>query len=146
MDFYLSSKSLQNIVESKIDEDFTIDIFDESVKCSKFVALFLSKEIAKLYLSDPTIDRFEVKFGSESFFYSNEEELKRMIEESNFLSEFKQLLGGSCIQVGCGKEASSRDGENCGDGERAAGPCARETRAKVLFELGRAISNDEMIE
>ena len=61
MEFYLSSKSLKQVKESGVEEDFKLRIFDNTINCSTFVALFISKKISQNYRNDPTIREWIVK-------------------------------------------------------------------------------------
>lgn len=97
MDFLLSSKSLKNINESGVKKDFKIEIFGNTIECSLFVALFISKKISQYYRADPTICEFKLQFPTQSVFYSKEDELKQMIERTNFISIFQNFIEGSPI-------------------------------------------------
>jgi hypothetical protein len=57
----LSATGLANIAESKVENDFTFIVGNESYSCPWFVADFLSPRIAHLHVSDPSINEIEMK-------------------------------------------------------------------------------------
>ena len=134
MDFYLSSKYLKQIRNSGIDDDFEIIIFDETIKCSTFSAIFISKQIMKSYLNDRTIRRFSVDFPSKSIYYENINDLMQKLQQTGFISEFKNLIFGEPIHFD-----TNQSNTNNSNPETI-------TKAQLLIEFGKVIENDEMIE
>ena len=128
MDFFLTSKSLKQIKESGISDDFEIKILDKTIECSTFVAIFISKRISKEYRIDPTINQFTIQFPTQSIFYSNHDELKNILERTNFIEKFNQFLNGEPIHID--KPQNKEESDIC----------------KILFEIGKQLDNDEMIE
>lgn len=139
MDFYSSSKSLRQVKEAGIIDNFKIIIFDESISCTNFVAAFISPRISKLIRTEPTKKKFRMKFESESEFYSSIDELKGMIKRVNFISQLNNFLQGlpfhfdSNTDKETGEELSSIKSNNA-------------ITAKLLIEFGKVFENDEMIE
>lgn len=140
MEFYLSSKSLKQVKESGIEEDFKLRIFDNTINCSTFVALFISKQISQNYRNDPTLLEFNFSFPTASAFYADHSELKNMIERTNFITKFKNFLAGSSIQI-------EQEKEKEGEGE-AKDNYKRENAetAKLITIFGNVLKNDEMVE
>lgn len=136
MEFYLSSKSLKQVKESGVEEDFKLRIFDNTINCSTFVALFISKQISQNYRNDPTIREFNFSFPTTSTFYNNRSELKNMIEHANFITKFNNFLTGSSIQIEEEKEGEIKDNDKSKNLETA----------KLIIEFGKVLKNEEMIE
>lgn len=129
MDFYLSSKSLKQIKESGIDEDFEIEIFCESIRCPKFIGMFFSPKISRVLRNDPTIDKFKVEFKERPIIYKSVEEIRNKIEETNFVQKIRNLLEGEPIRV-CNLNTMKRDDI--------------EDTTKLLIELGIALDNEDL--
>ncbi|KAK8876435.1 hypothetical protein M9Y10_006644 [Tritrichomonas musculus] len=129
MDFYLSSKSLKQIKESGMDEDFEIEIFCESIRCTKFIAMFFSPKISRVLRNDPTMDKFKVEFKEIPIIYRSVEEIRNKIEETNFVQKIRNLLEGEPIRV-CNPSTMKRD--------------EIEDTTKLLIELGIALDNEDI--
>lgn len=129
MDFFLSSKCLEQIKKAGIGDNFEIKIFDQSVHCNIFVALLISNEITKLYRSDRTVYQFNMKFPPSSAFYDNISGLRQMISRTNFVTIFSKLLEGQPIHFN----------QNLNDN-------ISEDMAKLTVEFGKMLGNSEMID
>lgn len=143
MEFYLTSKSLKRIKDSGIDNDFKIKIFEDSIKCSTFVALYLSSEISKQYRNDPTTNEFIIQFPESSAFYSSHEELKSMIQRTSFINKFDQFLCGEPILISDEKTTNSEPNTST---QSQKGSTDERDTAKLIFEIGQILGNKEMIE
>lgn len=131
MDFYLTSKSLKQIKESGIENDFEIRIFDETIYCSKFVASFISQKISRIMRNDPTISNITLDFSKNPVLYSSIEDLKKDMKEDDFFTKFQKFVEGEPIHI----EKSNTQMNN-----------TISTTAKLLFEIGQILENDEMID
>lgn len=132
MNFYLSSKALRQFKEAGLKNDFEIKIFDDTIYCSTFVAIFISGRISKNHRIDPTMRRFTINFPDKSLFYSNIKELKSMIQQTDFIKQFRNLLEGRSIYF----DSDENDQEDTDDIDKA----------KLFIEIGQILENKEMID
>lgn len=128
MEFYLKSKSLKGVKGAGFEEDFEIIILDDSIKCSKFVASFLSQKISKVLQTDFTTNHFHVNFPAESIYYKTHNELKEKIKRTNFINQLNNLITGLPIDIN-NKEQTYK----------------KET-LELLIEFGLCFDNEDMIE
>lgn len=128
MEFYLTSKSLKGVKGAGFEEDFEIIILDDSIKCSKFVATFLSPKISKVLQTDFTTNHFHVNFPAESIYYKTHNELKEKIKRTDFINQLNNLITGLPIDIN-NKEQTYK----------------KET-LELLIEFGLCFDNEDMIE
>ncbi|KAK8897570.1 hypothetical protein M9Y10_015528 [Tritrichomonas musculus] len=125
MDFLLSSRSLKRIKESGLENDLDIILFDDTIHCSKFSASFLSSTISKILRSDNTINEIKLDFPPKSIYYSNHDELKTKISQTDFITCIKNLLEGEAIHI----EENNKI-----------------NKAQLFIEFGILLDNEEFIE
>lgn len=130
MDFFQSSKSLKQITEAGVENDFSFRVFDETIQCNIIVAIYISKKVSKLYLNDRTIREYFVNFPSKSIFYSTIDELKQKIQRTNFIKEIQNFVSGDSLHFDVSNTKDKQDIE----------------KAQILIEFGKIIENEEMIE
>ena len=137
MDFYISSKSLKRIKEAGIEDNFKIIVFDSIIHCSTFVSAFISPKITKILKTDPTVNKFTMKFDSKSEFYSSIDELKKMIKNTDFITRFTNFLQGEPFHFDTNTDSDNQ--------VESISKLNAET-AKLLIEFGKILDNEDMIE
>ena len=166
MEIILTSRSLKQIKESGLEEDFELEILDEKIYTNLFVALFISRTILKEYLTDRTIRRFKVEFPHRSIFYSTPEKLRNMISRSHFYEQFKLFLEGTPIHIPTKSESKTESNLNQNQNPKPkSNPNMKNNEhehehntsiskyenkfsdiEKILIELSKILDNDEMID
>lgn len=142
MDFYATSKSLKQIKEAGFEDDFELVIFDDIIRCSKFIASFISPTISKIIRNDPTAKRYYILFPDKSSLYSTTNELKQMIQDSNFIHHLENFFEGQSIHIDkmttskiMFKSGSIINNDNSKDTDIS----------KLLIIFGKILNNEEMI-
>ena len=133
MDFYSTSKTgFKQIIESGVPNDFIFIIFDDEIYCPKSIASFISPIISKHIRNDITFCNYKIVFPPKSRFYSNHNELKNIITNTNFVNLFNNFLQGHPIHLNL---ATSNKNENGIDFYLV----------QLTIELGIALANYDMV-
>lgn len=93
--------------------------------------LLSSQKIARVIRDDPTISNITIEFLKKPVLYSNVEDLKNDMKENDFFTKFQQFVEGEPIRI---EKINTKTNNTIS------------TTAKLLFEIGQILENDEMID